>query len=119
MDKSITELAKNPNHFGRMNHPTSSACIKGPCGEEIEFYLTINNRVIEEIRFYTQGCVATIVCGSMTAELAQGKTIDDALGISPKDVIDSLHSLPKEHSHCSILAVSTLYRSIVDYLFKQ
>lgn len=115
----IIALAKNQKHFGRMNEPTSRACIKGPCGEEIEFYLFIKNRVIEEIKFYTEGCIATVVCGSMTAQLALGKSIDEALGISPKEVIESLNGLPKEHCHCSILAVSTLYRATVDYLFKK
>jgi len=115
----IVALAKSPRHFGRMNDPTSAASIKGPCGDEMEFYLVIKDRIIEEVKFYTEGCIATIVCGSMSAQLVLGKSIDEALGISPKDVIEALNGLPEEHCHCSILAVSTLYRAIVDYLFKK
>ena len=115
----IVELAKNPKHFGRMNDPTSGAYIKGPCGDEMEFYLVIKNRVIEEVKFYTEGCIATVVCGSLTAQLALGKSIDEALGISPKKVIEALNGLPEDHCHCSILAVSTLYRAIADYLLKR
>ena len=115
----IIALAKDPKHFGRMNDPTSCACIKGPCGDEMEFYLVITDRIIKQVKFYTKGCIATVVCGSMTAEFALGKSIDQALGISPKEIIDALSGLPKEHCHCSILAVSTLYRAIVDYLFKK
>ncbi|MGD9014857.1 MAG: iron-sulfur cluster assembly scaffold protein [Candidatus Omnitrophota bacterium] len=117
--KKIIALAKNPKHLGRMNDPTSSAYLKGRCGEEMEFYLVIKNRIIEDIKFYSEGCIATRVCGSVTAELATGKSIDEALGISPQQVIAALDGLPKEHSHCSILAVSTLYKAIVDYLFKK
>ena len=115
----IVELAKNPKHFGRMNDPASGAYIKGPCGDEMEFYLVIKNRVIEEVKFYTEGCIATVVCGSLTAQLALGKSIDDALGISPKKVIETLNGLPEDHCHCSILAVGALYRAIADYLLKR
>jgi len=115
----IVGLAKNPKHFGRMNDPTGGAYIKGPCGDEMEFYLVIKDRIIEDVKFYTKGCIATIVCGSMTAQLVLGKSIDEALGISPRTVIDGLSGLPKEHCHCSILAVNTLYKAIVDYLFKK
>ncbi len=117
--ENILSIARDLKHFGRMTDPTSSACIKGPCGEEMEFYLTIKDGIIEDAKFYTNGCIATKICGSMTARFALGKTIEEALSISPKKVIDSLKGLPKDHCHCSILAVSTLYRAIADYLLKQ
>ena len=116
---NIEDLAKDPKYFGRMNDPTGGASIKGPCGDEMEFYLDINDGVIEDIKFYTGGCVTTIACGSMTAQLALGKSIEDALGISPKTVISKLSGLPEEQRHCSVLAVSTLYKAIVDYLFRK
>ena len=117
--KDIITLAKNPKHFGRMNGPTCAGSIKGPCGDEMEFYLVIKDKIVDEVKFYTKGCIATIVCGSMTAQLVLGKSIDDALGISPKKVIEALNGLPEDHCHCSILAVSTLYRAIADYLLKK
>ncbi|MFH1594308.1 MAG: iron-sulfur cluster assembly scaffold protein [Candidatus Omnitrophota bacterium] len=115
----IIALAKDSTHFGRMNDPTSAAIIKGPCGDEMEFYLVIKDRIIEDIKFYTKGCLATIVCGSMTAQLALGKSIDEVLGISPKEVVDALSGLSEDHCHCSILAVSAIYRAIADYLLKK
>ncbi|MFC1698746.1 iron-sulfur cluster assembly scaffold protein [Candidatus Omnitrophota bacterium] len=117
--KQIVTLAKSPKHFGRMNDPTSSACIKGPCGDEMEFYLTIKDKFIEDATFYTKGCIATIVCGSMTAQLAAGKSVNQALGLSPRKVIEALNGLPEDNCHCSILAVSALYRAIADYLLKK
>ena len=114
----LVELAKNPKHFGRMNDPTAGAYVKGPCGEEMEFYLVIKDKTIEEVKFYTEGCLATRICGSMTAHLAMGKTLDDVLDISPRKVIDLLKGLPENDRHCSILAVSTLHKAIADYLLK-
>jgi len=58
-------------------------------------------------------------CAAMAAHLAYGKTINEALAISAGEVIKQLKGLPENHLHCSILAVSTLYRAIADYLLKK
>jgi nitrogen fixation NifU-like protein len=117
--ENILNLAQNLKHFGRMTDPTSGASIRGPCGEEMEFYLVVKNGIIEDVKFYTTGCIATKVCGSMTAQMVFGKSIKEALSISPQKVIESLEGLPQDNCHCSILAVSTLYRAIADYLLKR
>ena len=104
--------------FGRMNDPTAAAAVKGLCGEEMEFYLTIRNGVLEDVRYYTEGCADTKACGFEVAKRARGKTVIDALAINPKEIIDSVGSLSEHGRHCAILAVSTLYRSIADYLLK-
>ena len=114
----IVELAKNPKYLGRMNDPTSSAYIKGPCGDEMEFYLVIKDRVIHDVKFHATGCIATHACAATTAGLLLGTTVEDALGISPKKVMDLLNGLPENHCHCSILAVSTAHKAIADYLLK-
>jgi len=115
----LIDLSKSPSNFGRMNDPTSAASIKGPCGDEMEFYLVIKDNIIEEVNFYAEGCAATKACGSVTAKLALGKSINEALEISPQRVIKLLNGLPEDHCHCSILAVSTLYRAIAEYLLQE
>jgi len=67
----LLKIAKDPDHLGRMNDPSSSAYIKGPCGDEMEFYLVIDNGVIKDIAFYSEGCIATRICGEMTSKLAK------------------------------------------------
>ena len=107
-------LAENKQYFGRMNSPTASALLKGACGDEMEFYLVIEDRVITVVRFFSQGCADTLACGETAARLAQGKTVEDALRISAQQVRDILDDL--SDSHCAILAVSTLYKAIAEYL---
>lgn len=116
MDKN--RLHDDDYYFGRMNDPTGSAFLEGPCGDSMEFYLIIENNLITEVKFYTDGCAATKSCGAITAALAQGQTIEKALCISPGEIIGQIKYLPEDHLHCSILAVSTLYRAIADYLLK-
>ncbi|MEW6104278.1 MAG: iron-sulfur cluster assembly scaffold protein [bacterium] len=102
-----------------MNAVTSSAYIKGPCGDEMEFYLSFEDNKITEIEYFTNGCDATKACAAMTANLAIGKTINEVLSISAQEVIKKLNGcLPEDHLHCAILTVSTLYRAIADYLLR-
>jgi len=115
----VLSLINNEKYYGRMNDPISSSFLKGPCGDEMEFYLVIENDKITEIKYYTEGCHATRACAAMAAKLAEGKTIKEALSISAGEVIARLKGLPEDHLHCSILSVSTLYRAIADYLLKK
>ena len=117
--KELQVLVKYPRYFGRMNAPDYAAVLKGLCGDEMEFYLVVQNGIIQDIKFFTDGCEAAIACGEITARLAKGRSIDSALAISPKEVKDILKELPADHSHCTILAVSTLYRAIADYLLQK
>jgi len=114
----IIRFITQKKYIGRMNDPTGSARIKGPCGDEVEFYFTINNEVIKDIKFHANGCFFTYACGTMLSHLAFGKTIQEVLQISPGKIIKELRYLPKDHCHCAILSVSTLYKAIADYWLK-
>jgi len=85
--------------FGRMNAPTAGAVLRGICGDEIEFYLIITDGAIEDVRYYTEGCEPTRRCAQAVAR-----------------IIDGDPSLSQDGRHCAILAVSTLYRALADYL---
>jgi len=102
--------------FGRMNAPTGSAFIRGLCGDEMEFYLYIEGNIISDVKYYTEGCETTRLCAQAVARRAKGMSIPDALAISPREIIDAEKSLDEEGRHCAILAVSTLYRAIADFL---
>ena len=104
--------------FGRMDDATASAAIRGPCGDEMEFYLKIRGGRIHDIRCHTNGCGHTRMCGLAVARWAKGRNLMNALSISPRQIIDAEENLPKAGKHCAILAVSTLYRAIADYLLE-
>ncbi len=116
--EKIADFLDGQRFFGRMNDPTSSSYLRGPCGDAMEFYLVIENNKITDIRYYSDGCESTKAAAATAAYLAYGKTIDKALEISAGDIIQELKGLPKRYLHCSILAVSALYRAIADYLLK-
>jgi nitrogen fixation NifU-like protein len=105
---------KNP-YLGRMNDPSAAARVTGPCGDTMEFYLVIDDDVIETVRYHTDGCRYTHLCGTAVAVMAEGALIKDALAINPALLLGELKDLPLEHHHCAILTVSTLYRAIGEY----
>ena len=117
-DNPHGHLSQDALYFGRMNDPTGASFLKGPCGDEMEFYLYIRDGVLEDVKYYTEGCDDTKACALAVAKRAKGRTAMDALAINPREIIDSLEDLPKQGRHCAILAVSTLYRAIADYLLK-
>ena len=91
-------------YCGRMNDPTASSFLTGSCGDAMEFYLVIENGIVTEIKYYTDGCAATKACGASAASLAEGKQIEEVMLISPGMILKKINGLPSEHRHCAILA---------------
>jgi len=104
--------------FGRMNDPSGAAAVRGLCGDEMEFYLVIDSKTITQVRYYTTGCEDTRLCGRAVAERVQGRSIWDALAVSPRQVINARPELSANGRHCAILAVTTMYRAVAEYLLK-
>ena len=116
MQAPDVQNAPNDPFFGRMNAPTAAATITGPCGDTMEVDLDVQDDIIQAVKYHTDGCVNTRSCGHAIARRALGQKVTDALSISAGELIRSGECRPAEGRHCAILAVSTLYRAIADYL---
>lgn len=103
-------------YFGRLDHATARAAIRGICGDAMEFTLMIRDDMIEEVRYCTDGCGNTRSCGHAVARRIRGKSVSDALSVSAGDLIRSGECMPEAGRHCAILAVTTMYRAIAEYL---
>jgi len=110
-DKVIEEF-HHPKNLGRMSDPDARGLVHGWCGDTMEFYLRLNGKRIQEINFMTDGCGATIACGSMLTQMATGKSLEEAGELLPDDLIEALDGLPEENEHCAELAVSTLQNAL-------
>jgi nitrogen fixation NifU-like protein len=107
-----------PKNLCKMDNPNGFARITGPCGDTMEISLNVKNDTIINANFMTDGCASTIACGSICTELANSKSIEDALNISKEVILESLGGLPKEYVHCALLASNTLRKAIQNYLSK-
>lgn len=85
------------------------------CGDVMRVYIKVEKNRIKDIKFKTFGCVAAIASSDAMCELAKGKTIEQALKITDKDIADYVGGLPCIKHHCSVLGSAALRKAIHDY----
>jgi Mrp family chromosome partitioning ATPase len=95
------------------------ACITGPCGDSMEFWLQVAEKRIVSAGFTTTGCGPSRAAGSMATELAIGKRPGEAALIEQGDILAALGGLPKESEHCALLAANTLKAAVQDFLSRR
>jgi nitrogen fixation NifU-like protein len=117
--ETVIDHAMNPRNLGAMQGADGFARVTGPCGDTMEVWLRVKSNTITDINFMTDGCGTSIASGSMVTELAKGKSINEAIKISQKDVLNALGGLPEESQHCPLLAANTLKTAIRDHLALQ
>ncbi len=112
------ELGKNPYKYGKLppNEISVQKNWRGSCGDSITYQLKIENGIIQDIRYETDGCTTSSIAGSQTAKMADKKTIKEALQLTDKQVLEALGKFPEDSNHCATLSVTTLHLTIKDYL---
>ena len=110
----------NPRNVGEIENPDGVGEEGNPvCGDMMTFYSKVKDNQLEDVKFKTFGCGAAIAVSSIVSEMAKGKTLDEAMKITPRSVADELEGLPKNKFHCSNLGAQALNKAIQDYLSKK
>ncbi len=116
----VMDHFRNPRNVGEMEHPDGVGRVGNPtCGDIMEMFIRVKDNVITDAKFKTFGCGAAIATSSMVTEMVKGKTIEEALKISNKLVVEALDGLPPVKVHCSVLGEDALKGAINDYLIKR
>ena len=91
----VMEHFANPHNVGEIPDANGVGEVGNPkCGDIMRMYLKIENNVIVDVKFLTFGCGAAIATSSMATDLIKGKTIDEALKLTNKAVVEALEGLP-------------------------
>lgn len=115
--EKVMEHFMNPRNVGEIKDADGVGEVGNPvCGDLMTIYIKVKDNVISDIKFKTFGCGAAIATSSMVTELVKGKTIEEALKITNKDVAEELDGLPPIKMHCSLLAEEGLKAAIEDYM---
>lgn len=113
--QKVVDSWKHPKNWGIMHDADGYAKVTGPCGDTMEISILVTNEIIKKCTFDTDGCGASIACGSIITEMATGKTVAHARQINQERVLTFCGGLPEESTHCALLAANTLMQAIRDY----
>jgi nitrogen fixation NifU-like protein len=114
--EKVLDHFRNPRNVGVIEDADGIGEVGNPiCGDMMKITIKVENDRIKDIKFVTFGCGAAIAVSSMVTEMAKGKTLEEALKITNKDVAEALGGLPKNKLHCSNLGADALKQAIMDY----
>jgi len=115
----VMEHFLNPKNVGELENPDGSGTYGSPvCGDMMQIQIKVEDETIVDARFKTFGCGSAIASSSMATSMIIGKTIEEALEITNKQIIDALGGLPPVKVHCSVLADRAIKNAIYDYAQK-
>ena len=118
--EKVMDHFKNPRNVGEIEDADGIGEVGNvKCGDIMKIFIKVENDVIVDVKFKTYGCGAAIATSSKATEMVMGKTIDEALALTNKMVMDALGGLPAAKVHCSVLAEEALQSAIADYKAKK
>ena len=119
-NEKVMAVFANPKNVGEIENPSGKGIVgNATCGDIMQITLKIENDIIVDAKFKTFGCAAAIATSSTATEMIKGMTVDEALKVTNKKVVEVLEGLPPQKLHCSVLAEEAIKKAIEDYRSKQ
>ena len=118
--EKVMDHFNHPRNVGEMENPSGVGTVgNAKCGDIMRMYLDIDeNGIINDVKFKTFGCGAAVATSSVATDLVKGKTVEEALEVTNKLVVEELGGLPRQKMHCSILAEEAIHAALWDYAEK-
>jgi len=118
--ETVLERFKSPHHAGKIKDPDGVGEAGDPsCGDMTRIYIRVKDNVIADARFKVIGCPAAIASSDEACDLIIGKTIEEALKVTNKEVVEELGGLPEQKEHCSVMAEEAIVRAVDDFRNRQ
>lgn len=118
--EKVMDHFMHPRNVGEIDNASGVGTVgNAKCGDIMRIFLDIDkNQVVRDAKFKTFGCGAAIATSSMATEMIIGKTIQEALEVTNKAVMEALGGLPPVKVHCSLLAEQAVHAALWDYAQK-
>ena len=118
--EKVMDHFQHPRNMGEIENASGVGTVgNAKCGDIMRIYLDIDDdQIIRDVKFKTFGCGAAVATSSMATELVKGKTIQQALEVTNKAVMEALDGLPPVKVHCSLLAEEAIHAALWDYAEK-
>ena len=119
--EQVMDHFMNPRNMGEMEDASGVGTVgNAKCGDIMRIFLKVNDEgIIEDVKFKTFGCGAAVATSSMATELVIGKSVNEALQVTNKAVMEALDGLPPVKVHCSLLAEQAIHAALWDYATKK
>jgi len=119
----VVDHVEHPRNVGSLDaqDPAVGTGLVGApaCGDVMKLQIRVSDAgVIEEARFKTFGCGSAIAASSLVTEWVKGRTVEQALAISNREVAEEL-ALPPVKIHCSVLAEDAIHAAVADWKRKK
>lgn len=119
-NEKVMDVFKNPKNVGEIENADGTGLVgNASCGDIMQITLKIENDIIVDAKFKTFGCAAAIATSSTATEMVKGMSVDEALQLTNRRVVEALGGLPAQKLHCSVLAEEAIKKAIEDYRSKQ
>ena len=117
--EKVMDHFANPRNVGEMKDFSGVGEVGNPkCGDIMRMYIKVEGDTITDVSFMTFGCGAAIATSSMATELVKGKSVQEAMQVTNKAVMEALDGLPPVKVHCSLLAEEAIHAALWDYAQK-
>ncbi len=118
--EKVMDHFENPRNMGTLENPSGVGTVgNAKCGDIMRIFLDVDDAgIIQDVKFKTFGCGAAVATSSMATELVKGKSVQEALQVTNKAVMDALDGLPPVKVHCSLLAEEAIHAALWDYAQK-
>lgn len=116
--EKVMDHFQNPRNVGEIEDASGVGTVgNAKCGDIMRIFLDIDDEthIIKDCKFKTFGCGAAVATSSMATELVIGKTIEEAMKVTNKAVMEALDGLPPVKVHCSVLAEQAIKAAVSDY----
>ncbi len=113
-DKAINYYLEKKN-MGQLGDATHVSKLTGHCGDTMKIFLKIDNNVIQDAKIQVLGCPGAIASAMAAMDMIRGKTLDDALKITDRDIFRELEDIPDQKQHCIRLTNKTIEKAINEY----
>ena len=116
----VMEAFKNPKNVGEIeNYDGIGVVGNASCGDIMQITIKVENGIIVDAKFKTFGCAAAVATSSTATQMVIGMTLEEALALTNKKVVEELEGLPPQKIHCSVLAEEGIKKAIEDYMSKK
>ncbi len=118
--EKVMDHFANPRNVGEIEDADGIGEVgNAKCGDIMKMYIKVNDGIITDVKFKTFGCGAAVATSSIATEMIKGKSIEEALKLTNKAVMEALDGLPPQKIHCSVLAEQAMKAALTDYYKRQ